>query len=255
MSSSPQTRQLPQVILFLGERRIARGPLAEAASQAAAQLEEQARSSLLVFDADSSRPIDIDWRGTPSEVAARLAGVHNQGDLVGVQNSALQNSAGEVVGVHNLVGVQNPLGVQNPGVQNPDVVGVHNKEGPAAQSAAPGRGRPRLGVVAREVTLLPRHWEWLAEQPGGASVTLRKLIDHARQHEGTDGRRRRRAQDSAYRFMTAMAGNAAGFEEALRALYAGDARAFARHSANWPEDIRSHARELAQPVFDQTASA
>src|SRR4051794_18274604 len=24
-----------------------------------------------------------------------------------------------------------------------------------------GPGRPKLGVVAREVTLLPRHWQWL----------------------------------------------------------------------------------------------
>ena len=41
-------------------------------------------------------------------------------------------------------------------------------------------GRPKLGVVAREITLLPRHWEWLARQSGGASVAIRKLVDEAR---------------------------------------------------------------------------
>src|ERR1700761_4526689 len=73
------------------------------------------------------------------------------------------------------------------------------------------RGRPRLGVVAREVTLLPRHWEWLATQPGGASVALRKLVEAARRDvTGTD--ERRRAQERAYHFMAAMAGDLPGFE-------------------------------------------
>jgi hypothetical protein len=88
-----------------------------------------------------------------------------------------------------------------------------------------GPGRPRLGVVAREVTLLPRHWDWLNSQPGGASVALRKLVEHARKdHAGKD--RIRRAQESAYRFLSAMAGNEPGFEEALRALFTGNATQF-----------------------------
>lgn len=91
---------------------------------------------------------------------------------------------------------------------------------PAESDSRPrGPGRPKLGVIAREVTLLPRHWDWLAAQPGGASVTLRKLVEDARRAaEGAD--RRRTAQEAAYRFMSAMAGNAAGFEEATRALFA-----------------------------------
>ncbi len=111
-----------------------------------------------------------------------------------------------------------------------------------------GPGRPRLGVVAREVTLLPRHWEWLGSQPGGASVALRKLVDEARRtHEARD--QVRRAQEAAYRFMSAMAGDAPGFEDAARALFAGDEGRFAQHSQAWPEDVRDHARALAAPAF------
>lgn len=112
-----------------------------------------------------------------------------------------------------------------------------------------GPGRPKLGVIAREVTLLPRHWDWLAAQPGGASVTLRKLVEDARRAtEGAD--RRRAAQEAAYRFMAAMAGNAAGFEEATRALFAGDADAFQSLTQTWHADVRDFARELAGAAFD-----
>ncbi len=105
-------------------------------------------------------------------------------------------------------------------------------------------GRPRLGVVAREVTLLPRHWEWLASQPGGASVALRKLVEHARvAGQGKD--RRRRAQESCYRFMSAMAGNEGNFEEATRALFAGRRARLEEMTEGWPKDVRDHARRLA----------
>jgi uncharacterized protein len=107
-----------------------------------------------------------------------------------------------------------------------------------------GRGRPRLGVVAREVTLLPRHWEWLGTQPGGASVALRKLVEEARRANG-DADRARAARDAAYRFMSVMAGNLAGFEEASRALFADDRRRFVGLIAGWPDDIRDHVVKLA----------
>ena len=107
-----------------------------------------------------------------------------------------------------------------------------------------GRGRPKLGVVAREVTLLPRHWEWLGLQPGGASVALRKLVDEARRTSG-DRDRRRAARDAAYHFMSTMAGNLPGFEEASRALFADDQRRFAGLIAGWPDDIRDHIIKLA----------
>jgi hypothetical protein len=107
-----------------------------------------------------------------------------------------------------------------------------------------GRGRPKLGVIAREVTLLPRHWEWLGAQPGGASVALRKLVDEARRTNG-DADRARAARDAAYRFMSVMAGNLAGFEEASRALFADDRRRFVGLVAGWPDDIRDHVVKLA----------
>ena len=117
---------------------------------------------------------------------------------------------------------------------------------------ARGRGRPRLGVVPREVTLLPRHWDWLNSQPGGASVALRKLVEEARRTSG-DRDRRRAAQESAYSFMAAVAGNLSGFEEATRALFAYDRRRFGELIAVWPEDVRDYAIQLA--FADQAPSA
>ncbi|WP_375786060.1 DUF2239 family protein [Bradyrhizobium sp. Pha-3] len=117
-------------------------------------------------------------------------------------------------------------------------------EEPAAATAPRGPGRPKLGVVAREITLLPRHWDWLAQQKGGASVAIRKLIDEARRASG-DKDRTRSAQDAAYRFMTTMAGNRPHYEDAIRALFAHDRRRFATLIADWPADIRDHAIGLA----------
>ncbi|MES5484591.1 DUF2239 family protein [Bradyrhizobium sp. INPA03-11B] len=117
-------------------------------------------------------------------------------------------------------------------------------EEPAVPAAPRGPGRPKLGVVAREITLLPRHWDWLAQQKGGASVAIRKLVDEARRSSG-DKDRTRAAQDAAYRFMTTMAGNRPHYEEAIRALFAHDRRRFAALIADWPADIRDHAIALA----------
>jgi uncharacterized protein len=111
-------------------------------------------------------------------------------------------------------------------------------------------GRPKLGVVAREVTLLPRHWEWLASQPGGASVALRKLVEQARKlNVGAD--QRRQAMEATYRFISAMAGNEPGFEEATRALFAGKRDEFARNVEGWPVDVREHAKKLAARIGDE----
>jgi hypothetical protein len=119
---------------------------------------------------------------------------------------------------------------------------------PAAIEETPseprGRGRPKLGVVAREVTLLPRHWEWLNAQPGGASVSLRKLVEAARRANGASDRSRT-ARDAAYHFMSVMAGNLPHFEEASRALFADDRRQFTALIAAWPGDIRDHIVRLA----------
>lgn len=115
-------------------------------------------------------------------------------------------------------------------------------------------GRPKLGVTAREVTLMPRHWEWLATQPGGASVSLRKLVEHTmRANKETD--RIRLARESAYRFISAMAGDEAGFEEASRALFAGNADRFRASVANWPNDVREHAIALVDAASAQSDAA
>jgi uncharacterized protein len=100
-----------------------------------------------------------------------------------------------------------------------------------------GRGRPRLGVESREVSLLPRHWEWLEAQPNGASAALRRLVDEARKRDGDPERQRR---DACYRVMSALAGDRRGFEEASRALFAGDMAKFQALAAAWPADIREH---------------
>jgi hypothetical protein len=113
-----------------------------------------------------------------------------------------------------------------------------------AEPAAPRpRGRPALGVEAREVTLLPRHWEWLAAQPGGASVTLRKLAEAAMRA----GRSERECLDAACRFLTVMAGDRPGYEEATRALYAGDRENFDALCVLWPSAVADYARRLAWP--------
>ena len=114
-----------------------------------------------------------------------------------------------------------------------------------AASAEPrGRGRPRLGVVAHEVTLLPRHWDWLAAQPGGASAAVRRLVEDARRvHADRD--RGRQIRDGAYRAMSALAGNLPGFEEASRALFANDRARFAEQVAGWPVDVRGYVVRLA----------
>ena len=109
-------------------------------------------------------------------------------------------------------------------------------------------GRPKLGVVAREITLLPRHWDWLAAQPGGASVALRRVVEDARKVSSGDDRRRA-AQEATFRFMQAMAGDQPGFEEASRALFAGDVSRFEEHVARWADDVRDHATWLATDAF------
>jgi len=119
---------------------------------------------------------------------------------------------------------------------------------PPEPEAKRGPGRPRLGVVAREVTLLPRHWDWLNAQPGGASVALRKLVDEARKsNAAADDVRARR--ESVYRFITAMAGDRPHYEEACRALFAGDAAGFHAAIGDWPKDVRQHATALSAGAF------
>ena len=117
----------------------------------------------------------------------------------------------------------------------------------AAPSRRTGPGRPRLGVVSREVSLLPRHWDWLEQQPNGISAALRRLVDEARKRAPAE-ERARQAREAASRFMTAMAGNLPGYEEASRALFAKDDQAFMRRIASWPDDVRAHLERLWVPA-------
>lgn len=161
---------------------------------------------ILVFDAVSSRQIEIDFRGTVQEVLERLGPI---------QPTDTPSSS------------------------------VPERRGP---------GRPRLGVVGREVTLLPRHWEWLDGQPGGASVAIRKLVEEARRaNRGKD--RARESQESVYRFMSAMAGDLPGFEEALRAFYRGNKERVDELIRTWPADIRDQVQRLIVTAYHDDAEA
>ena len=120
------------------------------------------------------------------------------------------------------------------------------------RNAMRGPGRPRLGVVSREVSLLPRHWDWLNSQPGGASVALRELVEEARRVNSSRDKVRH-SQEAAYRFMSAMAGNLPGFEEAARALFRGDLERFDSLVAPWPADIRDHAQKLSHVALGSRA--
>ncbi len=124
------------------------------------------------------------------------------------------------------------------------VVDIDPRFPPSEEGPRPGR--PKLGVTAREVTLLPRHWDWLATQPGGASVALRKLVEEASRNPRAQQRARR---DAAYRLATALVGNAPGYEEAIRALYAGHAEEFAAHIEAWPADVRRALEEMTRDAF------
>lgn len=119
---------------------------------------------------------------------------------------------------------------------------------PPAASRSRRPGRPRIGVVAREVTLLPRHWEWLAGQPSGASATLRRLVEQA-MRGGVRPLRDRQAAEAVDRFMLAVTGNLPGHEEASRAFWRGDRAAFARHVEAWPADVRDHLRTMAERAW------
>lgn len=131
----------------------------------------------------------------------------------------------------------------NPRPSARSIDGPVNKEQPGR-----GPGRPKLGVVPREVTLLPRHWAWLNTQPGGASAALRRLVEAARRNNaGVD--EIRRAREATYRFLSVMVGDQPGFEEATRALFGNDERRFTALASAWPDDIAAHATRLAAAGF------
>jgi len=193
---------------FDGTRLLSAGPLIDVAL-AVKGAQHDGADAILVFDDATGRVVDLDLRGSKAEIVARLP-------------KFLDSNAAHATA----------------------------EDTPTAHAGADkrGRGRPKLGVVPREVTLLPRHWDWLAAQPGGASATLRRLVEEARRI-GAAAERQRDAREAAYRFMSAMAGNRPGFEEATRALFAGDAARFARLIGAWPEAIAAYATRLASAAF------
>lgn len=196
---------------FRGSRRVAQGALHDVAQMVYAHVQDaqahsaRASDAILLFDDRTGRVVDLEMRGS---ARAMLANLSARGLL--------------------------PKG---PPEAAP----------PVAHDTTPksdrGPGRPRLGVVAREVTLLPRHWEWLASQPGGASVALRKLVDAARKAQAdVDAARTRR--DAAYAIMTALAGDRAHYEDATRALFRGDRDGLTAHMAKWPRDVQRYVLQV-----------
>ena len=201
-----ELRKVESCTAFAGVHCVAKGELGGVAARVKEYLDAHGQESVLIFDDNSSELVEIDFRGTPSDVLTRL-----QARIGGEKGEGDDGAADE------------------------------NRKRP---------GRPKLGVVAREVTLLPRHWEWLNSQSGGASVALRRLVEEARKaNYHRDGIRQ--AQEAAYRFMAAMAGDMPGFEEATRALFAYEADRFARLIDGWPEDIQNHVTKLASSVFKE----
>ena len=169
---------------------------------------------------------------------ARLAG---RGDLITVARAAHASRGEQPVVFDDTTGCTVELDLRG------SVEDVLARLSPSSPPAKPTRGRPKLGVTAREVTLLPRHWEWLATQPGGASAALRRLVDQARRETGsTDAVRQ--AQEAAYRVMTTLAGDLPGYEEATRALFARDRARFDQLTAAWPADIGDYVRSLNAKV-------
>jgi len=185
-------------IAFDGYRRIAAGSLADVALATKHAVDAGVDGPVLVFDDLNGRPLELDLRGTPDDVLARL-----------------------------------------PAPASDD------------EPAPRGPGRPKLGVIAREVTLLPRHWDWLASQPGGASATLRRLVEEARRsHRERDAARL--AGEAVDRFMSAMTGNLPGYEEASRAFWRKERERFMHVTDAWPADVREHVRRLAMRAWQAT---
>ncbi|QGA40788.1 DUF2239 family protein [Burkholderia glumae] len=205
------TVSLPRYSGFEGVTHLASGDLATVALAIRQAARAADARTVLLFDNATGRAIDVDLRGSDDEILARLAAAAGTGAAAPTPT---------------------------PAARRPPRA--------ACRRAPRGRGRPRLGVVAREVTLLPRHWDWLASQPGGASVALRKLVDEARRVSG-ERDRRRAAHARAYHFMSALAGDLPGFEEAARALFADDAAGLRQRIAGWPADVQAHLLRLAQP--------
>jgi hypothetical protein len=215
-----------QLIAFSNQECIAFGQAETVIPRLKTFAEASPEKDLLVLDAVTSRNVELDLRLSAAQV------------LTDFQTARLTEDSASAVGLNQADSKSGPESDQEPGQgQNHEVQQKRT------------RGRPRLGVVSREVTLLPRHWEWLASQPGGASVALRKLVEAARKdRRETD--RLRAARDATYRFMTVLAGNEPAYEEAVRALFAEDLQRLTSLSRQWPRDVAEHAIRLASGAVE-----
>lgn len=209
---------------FDGTRLLASGTKADVAIAFRRASDAGAAGPLLIFDDSTGRSIDLDLRGSEAQIAKRYA----------LATEPFEDRAAQVSN-------RNGTDEGDEGAEDRAKLDVH--EDPKDTPSSRGRGRPKLGVVAREITLLPRHWDWLGAQPGGASVALRKLVDEAR-HAHADRDRLRDAQQRAYHFMSAMAGDYSGFEEASRALFAMDMDRLRRIIDGWPADVKAHVERM-----------
>lgn len=204
---------------FENHRLLVSGPLVDVAFAVKTATESGSPDMILVFDDATGRVIDLDLRGTKADIVQRLSQPPQ-----------------------TFIGRYRPRSIEVSEPERKDEI-----------SEPRGRGRPRLGVVAREITLLPRQWEWLAAQPRGASAVLRRLVDDARRNWGTR-QQRQAAQDAAYQFMLAIAGDLPGYEEATRALFADDRTRLEQWVAQWPKDLRLHVLRLAFGSQDHPTS-
>jgi uncharacterized protein len=210
---------------FQGNSMIASGELKAVALAAKNAIDATSltgdQSAVLIFSDATSEIIELDWRGTVAEFMAKFEALALLQDYQTSQNPPQNTLQTELV----------------PEVSSTDAVTVR------------GPGRPKLGVVAREVTLLPRHWDWLATQTGGASVALRKLVEVARK-ESVLKDRVRRASAVTYKFMSTMAGHEPGFEEASRALFSQNRELFEHLTTNWSKDVNIHLKKLSFEAFE-----
>ncbi len=235
---------------FEGGRQIASGALKDVALAAKTVVDLGTGSTqplpVLIFNDASSEVIELDWRGSAAEFAARFELVARAMAAADVAaNKAAINPPTNGSEIAQPTGPAPDAG-EPPAISCAETSPVASP--PDSTSPPRGPGRPRLGVVAREVTLLPRHWEWLASQPGGASVALRKLVEVARRTSEVKDRVRR-TSEVGYKFMSTMAGHEAGFEEASRALFAGDQAGFEVRIAAWPADVQTHLKKILSDAF------
>jgi hypothetical protein len=195
-----------------------------------------------ILDVDSSQRRFVAFSGVARITGGGLAQV-----ALAVKQALLRDPAASAIVFDRETGKVVDLDLRG---TEQEVVARYTPRAPSA----PARGRPKLGVVAREVTLLPRHWDWLARQPGGASTTLRRLVETARKADGGATKSRERIE-AAYRFMSAMAGDLPGFEEGARALFADDRSRLAAVISRWPSDIRDEVlRFIEDASCDRTTS-